>query len=205
MKKKRIALFGGTFDPIHVGHTTVASVAADHIGTEEVVFIPAKCSPLKRFYPQVSDEHRLQMTGIATGNDKRFRLSEYEIKKSAPSYTLETVRWFRDQYRQGTLFYWLVGADTIGELGLWYKVTELIDECNLCVMYRAGCDAPDFSKYEDTWGRERIEKLVSNIIETPLVDISSTQIRRMLSSGEDVGDMLLPGVAEYIRQHQLYQ
>lgn len=205
MEKKRIALFGGTFDPIHVGHTTIASVAADHIGAENIVFIPAKCSPLKRFYPRVSDEHRLKMTGIATGNDKRFRLSEYEIKKSAPSYTLETVRWFRDQYSEGTLFYWLVGADTIEELGLWYKVTELIDECNLCAMYRAGCGEPDFSKYADIWGRERIEKLASNIIETPLVNISSTQIRRMLSSGEDVGDMLLPGVAEYIREHQLYQ
>jgi nicotinate-nucleotide adenylyltransferase len=204
MEKRKIALFGGTFDPIHVGHTIVASAAADHIGAENIVFIPAKCSPLKRFYPQVSDEHRLKMTGIAIGNDKRFRLSEHEITKAAPSYTLETVRWFREQYSEETLFYWLVGADTIGDLGLWYKVIELIDECNLCAMYRSGCGEPDFSKYEDAWGRERIEKLKSNIIETPLVDISSTQIRRMLSVGEDVGDMLLPEVAEYIRQHRLY-
>ena len=164
MEEKRIALFGGTFDPIHVGHTIVASAAADHIGAETIVFIPAKCSPLKRFYPQVSDEHRLKMTDIATGNDKRFRLSEHEITKAAPSYTLETVRWFREQSSEGTLFYWLVGADTIGDLGLWYKVTELIDECNLCAMYRAGCGEPDFSKYADTWGRKRIEKLKSNII-----------------------------------------
>ncbi len=205
MAKKRIALFGGTFDPIHVGHTRVASVSADHIGAETIVFIPAKCSPLKRFYPQVSDEDRLQMTEIATRNDKRFRLSDHEIKKSSPSYTLETVRWFRDQYPEGTLFYWLVGSDTIGDLGLWYKVPELIDECNLCAMYRAGSDVPDFSKYEDIWGHDQIEKLESNIIETPLVDVSSTEIRRMLSAGEDVGDMVLPGVAKYIREHRLYQ
>jgi nicotinate-nucleotide adenylyltransferase len=72
-------------------------------------------------------------------------------------------------------------------------------------MYRAGSDRPDFSKYEDAWGRERIEKLESNIIETPLVDVSSTQIRSKLSAGEDVGDMLLPDVAEYIREHRLYR
>lgn len=205
MKTKRIALFGGTFDPIHIGHVTVSSAAADYIEADEVLFVPAKCSPLKNFYPHVSDEHRLEMVRIATLYDLRFRFSDYEITKPTPSYTLETVRWFRNQYSQGCMFYWLIGSDTVEDLGLWYKVTELLDECNLCAMYRAGCEVPDFSRYEAEWGCERIEKLRSNIIETPLVDVSSTQIRNRLAAGQDAADMLLPGVAEYIREHGLYQ
>jgi len=71
-------------------------------------------------------------------------------------------------------------------------------------MYRAGCEAPDYGKFEGIWGRRRVEKLERNIIQTPLVDASSTEIRRRLAAGEDVADMLHPAVAEYIRRHGLY-
>jgi len=205
MEKKKIALFGGTFDPIHIGHTTVVALAADHIGADEVVFIPANRSPLKHLRPRVSDEHRLKMIAIAVADDKRFRVSDHEIKKPEPSFTIETVKWFRDQYDKNTILYWLLGADAVDDFPLWYKVTELIDACNLCTMYRAGCDAPDFGKFKQAWGSERVEKLKSNIVPTPLVDVSSTEIRRRLATGQDVAGMLAPGVADYIRRNNLYE
>jgi nicotinate-nucleotide adenylyltransferase len=98
-----------------------------------------------------------------------------------------------------------MGADGIDELPLWYGIAELIDECNLSVMYRAGCEPPDFAKFKTLWGRQRIEKLQKNIIQTPLIDISSTQIRNRLTAGLDVTDMLAPPVADYIRKHSLYR
>jgi nicotinate-nucleotide adenylyltransferase len=205
MVKKSIVLFGGTFDPIHVGHTTVATSAADHIGADEVVFVPAKRSPLKHLRPQVSDEHRLKMIAIAVGDDKRFRVSDHEINKPEPSFTLETVKWFKEQYGANVSLYWLLGADAVDDFGLWYKVTELIDACNMCTMFRAGCDEPDFGKYAGKWGKSRVEKLRANVIATPLVDVSSTEIRGRLAGGQEVAGMLAPGVAEYICEHGLYR
>jgi len=205
MAVRKIALFGGTFDPIHLGHTTVAEDVAEHIDAEKVIFIPAKCSPLKGSLPKASDKHRLKMIALAIAGKKTFEVSDCELKKPAPSYTLETVKQFRDEYGDDALIHWLIGADSIDDLTYWYQIVELIDTCILTTMYRAGCAPPDFSRFEPQWGRWRIEKLQQNIIKTPLIDISSTEIRNRLASGWDVTGMLSPSVAEYIRKHGLYQ
>ena len=205
MAKRKIALFGGTFDPVHLGHTTVAEDAARRIGAEKIIFIPAKRSPLKGFLPKANDKHRFKMITLAIAEQKTFEVSDCELKKPAPSYTLETVRQFQAEYGGDTLMHWLVGADSIDDLGYWYQIVELIDTCILTTMYRAGCGPPDFTKYEPQWGPQRIEKLQNNIIQTPLIDISSTEIRDRLASKRDVTDMLNPSVAEYIRKHGLYE
>lgn len=205
MAKRKIALFGGTFDPIHLGHTTVAADAAKHIGAEKIIFIPAKRSPLKGFFPKASDNDRFAMIALAIADDKSFQLSDYELRKPEPSYTLETIRQFQADYGSRTSIYWLVGADSIDELSLWYGIVELIDECNLSAMYRAGCEPPDFARFEAIWGPERVEKLHRNVIQTPLIDISSTEIRDRLAAGGDVTNMLHPPVADYIHKHGLYQ
>ena len=205
MVKRKIALFGGTFDPIHLGHTTVAAEAATHISAEKIIFVPAKRSPLKGFFPRAGDIDRLKMIALAIADNNNFRVSDYELQKPEPSYTLETVRQFQGDYGGDTSIYWLIGADSIDELQLWYGIAELIDECNLAVMYRAGCEIPDFAKFEDIWGLDRVEKLQRNVIKTSLVDISSTEIRNRLASEDDVSDMLHPSVADYIRKHNLYQ
>jgi nicotinate-nucleotide adenylyltransferase len=205
MVRRKTVLFGGTFDPVHLGHTVVASAAAEHIGAEKIVLIPARRSPLKDFLPEASEQDRFAMIALAIANDKKFWLSDYELKNPGPSYTLETVRHFQTEYGGDTSIYWLIGADSVDELPRWYKITELIDECNLCVMFRAGCKQPDFAKFEAAWGYQRIEKLQQNVIKTSLIDISSTEIRNRLAAGRDVTDMLTPPVADYIRKHRLYK
>ena len=204
MAKRKLVLFGGTFDPIHLGHTVVAAAAAEHIGAEKVVFIPTKRSPLKDSLPAASDEDRFAMIALAIADDKKFQLSDCELKRDEPSYTLETVRQFQADYGSGTSIYWLAGADSIDELPRWYGIVELIDECNLSVMFRAGCEPPDFARFAAIWGSQRIEKLKQNVIKTPLIDISSTEIRNRLATGRDVTNMLHTLVAEYIREHGLY-
>ena len=205
MVKKKIALFGGTFDPIHLGHTAVAAAAAEHIGAEKIVFIPAKRSPLKDSFPEAGDGDRLAMIALAIADNEKFQLNDYELRKPEPSYTLETVRRFQADYGGKALIYWLIGADSIYELSRWYGIVELIDACILCVMFRAGCKPPDFAKFKDVWGAARVEKLQRNVIRTPLIDISSTEIRNRLAAGRDVTDMLAPQVADYIRKHGLYR
>jgi nicotinate-nucleotide adenylyltransferase len=205
MAKRKIALFGGTFDPIHLGHTTIAADALEHIGAEKIIFVPAKRSPLKGFLPRANDNHRLNMISLAIASEKIFQVSDYELKRPAPSYTLETIRKFQADYGSDTSIHWLIGADGVDDLAYWYKITELIDACNLTTMYRAGCETPNFARFEETWGRQRIEKLQRNIIQTPLVDISSTKIRDLIAKSGDISKMLHPAVADYIRKNGLYQ
>jgi nicotinate-nucleotide adenylyltransferase len=205
MVKKKIALFGGTFDPIHLGHTAVAAAAAEHIGAERVIFIPAKRSPLKDSFPEAGDGDRLAMIALAIADNEKFQVNDYELRKPEPSYTLETIRHFQSDYGGKSLIYWLIGADGIYELSRWYGIVELIDECNLCVMFRAGFEPPDFAEFKDIWGAARVEKLQRSVIQTPLIDISSTEIRNRLATGRDVSDMLHPIVADYIRKHGLYK
>jgi len=205
MTKRKIALFGGSFDPIHLGHTAVASAAAQNIGAEKVIIIPAKRSPLKSFFPIAGDYERVEMIKLATADDETFQVCECELGKSDPGYTLHTVRELQKKYGLDAPLYWLLGADSIGELRHWYKITALIDECNLCTLYRAGCEPPDFAKFKDIWGQNRIDKLQKNIIQTPLIDISSTEIRKKIPAGEDVSEMLHPAVKDYIFNKGLYQ
>jgi len=205
MENKKIALFGGTFDPVHLGHTIVVSHALKHIGAAKAIFIPAKCSPLKPNKPIASDGERLEMIKLAIADLPNFEASDYELRKEGPSYTIETVKYFKEQYGSGISVYWLMGTDVIEELSRWYKAAELIDICNLAVMYRAGFPVPDFSGLAGTFGENRIKKLQANVIPTPLVDISSTEIRRRLSEDLYVGNMLPPAVAGYINRHGLYK
>ena len=205
MAKRKIALFGGTFDPIHLGHTTVAADALERIGAEKIIFVPAKRSPLKGFLPRANDNHRLKMVSLAIAGEKYFQVSDYELKRPAPSYTLTTIQKFQADYGSETSIHWLIGADGVDDLTYWYKITEMIDACKLTTMYRAGCEPPDFSKFEEIWGCERIEKLQRNIIQTPLVDISSTEIRDIIANNGDFSKMLHSTVAEHIRNNGLYK
>jgi len=205
MLKRKIALLGGTFDPVHLGHTTVASAAVEHLGAEKVLFVPARRSPLKKCFPIASDEDRLNMISLAIEGNDKFDVSDYELRKPSPSYTLETVMHFEEKLGSETLICWLIGADGINELSRWWHIEELLDRCDLCTMFRAGCEKPDFKSFERVWGSRRIEKLQRNVIATPLIDISSTEIRSRLCGGEDVSEMLAPAVAKYIGRHTLYR
>jgi nicotinate-nucleotide adenylyltransferase len=204
MLKRKIILFGGTFDPVHIGHTEVAKAAMDNIGAEKVIFVPAKCSPLKKTGPVASEEDRCEMLRLATTKEGGFEVSRYELEKDEASYTLETIRHFKKKFGDEADIYWLVGADSVSELGDWYKIEELIDECNLCVMYRAGFEKPEFTRYKKIWTERQLKKLRNNIIETPLIDISSSEIRRRIKAGEDVSNIVCPAVRDYIFEHKLY-
>lgn len=205
MARRKIALFGGTFDPIHLGHTRVAEAAARQIEAEKVVFIPAKCSPLKGFLPNATDDDRLRMIQLAARGNERFSVSDCELHRPAPSYTLDTVKHFQKQCGSEASIYWLIGADSVDDLILWHRIDELIDICHLAVMVRGGYAVPSFDKHLHILGRDRVEKLQSNVIETPSIDLSSTQIRNRLAAGEDVRHMLCPDVLDYIRRRGLYR
>lgn len=203
--KSKVILFGGTFDPIHCGHMRACLNALEQTGADKVVFIPAKCSPHKRLSPAAGEDDRVAMLRLAFGGESRFEISDCELERSSPSYTVDTIRFFRSVYGDEAGIYWLVGADAINDLAGWYEVKSLIDECNLCVMYRGGCAKPDFEGLKDVLGVERVEKLKKNVIEGPLVDISSSEIRRKIAKGEPIRGMVSQAVEAYICENGLYK
>ena len=205
MVRRKIILFGGTFDPIHLGHIKVAASAVKYIDADKMIFIPAKRSPLKGYLPSAGDIDRLKMITLAIANQNKYEVSDWELNMSAPSYTLNTVRHFQTKFGSDTVLYWLVGADSINDLIYWHGITELIDECNIAMMYRADCERPDFTKFEQLWGKDRVEKLQRNIVPTPLINISSTEVRKRLNTGGDVTQLLDKAVLSYIREHNLYE
>jgi nicotinate-nucleotide adenylyltransferase len=204
MSQMKTALFGGTFDPVHKGHIGVARSAVEIIGADKLIFVPARRSALKGELPVASGVDRLQMIRLAITGIGKFEVSEWELRRPAPGYTVETVRYFRGKLGPDAKLYWLLGADSVAELPRWYEIEELIDECFLTCMYRAGYKPPDFSHLTGILGSDRVKKLQENIIQTPLIDISSTQIRAGLAKGLDVSNMLSPEVAAYIREKKLY-
>ena len=140
-------MFGGSFDPIHSGHLHVAHYALQELAADELIFVPAHRSPHKTDFP-TSGHHRFAMIEKAIDGFDGFAVSDCELSRPEPSYTLDTVRFFRNQFGSEAVLHWLTGADQLADLGKWYCVGDLLKECRLSVMVRAGYPPPDFSRFE---------------------------------------------------------
>ena len=202
---KKLVLFGGTFDPVHLGHIIVAEHAAKILRADEVIFIPAKRSPHKKVFPNATDACRYEMVKLAIEGIKIFCVSDLELTRPDPSYTIDTVEEFIRKYEDSVDIYWLIGADAVEELDKWHKIEELVDKCSICVMYRAGFDRPDLKTLQGVLSPDRIKKLEQNEISTPLIDISSTEIRSRLALGGDISHLVDKKVLSYILKHGLYR
>ncbi len=201
---KKAILFGGTFDPVHTGHVTVAQYSAKALCADEVVFIPAKRSPHKKLFPIADGNQRVEMIKLAITDTKKFRVSDWELKRDDPSYSVDTIKNFREEYGEGWELFWLMGADAIKDLPRWHCVDELLEMCSVCVMYRGGYEVPDFSPIAGEIGSEAVRKLDSNVIKCPRIDVSSSDIRQMLSAGQEPGGAISPSVRAYIMEKGLY-
>ena len=203
--KKKILLFGGSFDPIHNGHMIVARHAIEHLDADELVFVPAHRSPHKQMFPGASASDRPKMIEYAIADEKKMRVSDCELKREPPSFTIDTIRYFHSLYGDDAELYWLVGADGLTDLSRWYRIIELLDECTICLMARPGFDLLRLNNCTEAFGQERIHKLKQNVIPNPLIDISSSEIRRKIAAGEDVSHMVPAAVDEYIKEKGLYR
>ncbi len=201
---ERIILFGGTFDPVHTGHIIVAEAAAESIGASMVYLIPARRSPHKEQKPVAPDNDRIAMLKLAAAGKSLFQVSPVELNRAEPSYTIDTIAHFRQTLGPDCQFYWLIGTDMLKDLPRWHKIDELLKKCTICVMNRGGFERPDFDTLTGKLIAENIEKLRQNMIETPLIKISSTDIRQKVSQNHDVSKFLYPDISDYIKTHRLY-
>lgn len=200
---EKIILFGGSFDPIHAGHVTVARHAREALDAAKLIFIPANRSPHKTD-PPAPGPHRLAMIRKAIEGMDGFCVSDCELKRPQPSYTLDTIYYFREHLGRDVVLYWLVGADQLPSFDRWYRVKELLNVCRVSVMVRAGYPPPDISRFSDVFSRDIIDRLSSDVVTTPLIDLDSTAIRRQIAAGTIPADALPTGVLEYIKENHLY-
>jgi nicotinate-nucleotide adenylyltransferase len=204
MHSRGVILFGGSFDPVHHGHLAMADFATNYFKADKVIFVPAARSPHKAVIPSASGKQRLEMIRLAIAGSAQREVNDCELNRSRPSYTIDTIRYFRSQYGSEIALYWLVGADAVPDLLRWHRIEELLDLCRVCILYRGGFEVPCLRELEGQLSSRHIEQLRRDVIPTPLMDISSTKIRQQIALGQEVENFLSPAVWDFIRQNRLY-
>lgn len=194
----RLGIFGGTFDPPHIGHVAVARDVADALALDRVLWIPARIPPHKLDEAVSPASLRLEMAAAAAAADPRFQISDVELVRQGPSYTVDTLRTLRLRHPDAALFL-ILGSDQVRTLEHgWKEPEEVLRLATLALMDREGETAAEVAP--PLPGMERA-------VHVPVtrVDVSSTRIRAAVAAGEDVGEWLPPGVLDVIRREGMYQ
>jgi len=196
----RIGVFGGTFDPPHVGHLLAASDALDALALERVVFVPACDQPLKVGTIVASARDRLAMVSLMVGDDPRFAVDEIEVQRGGLSFTVDTLRAFRERWwadRDLALFL-LLGQDAMDSLPKWRESAEIAALARIVVLTR--------DTLGDTRGDARSETPFGepSFVKTRRLDVSSTEVRKRVASGKSIHGFVADAVMAYVTDRRLY-
>jgi len=182
----KIAIYGGTFDPIHHGHLIIAREAFETLGPEQVILVPARVSPSKKTAPVTSGAIRLLMLRVAIENEAGLTVDDCELRRPPPSYTIDTVEKIRRRKGNAEI-YCLIGEDNVDNLTKWHRFTELEKMVRFVVLDRTG--QPPSHSYQ---------------IIRRKIDISATEIRKRVASGRSIRYFVPPAVEEIIHREKLY-
>jgi nicotinate-nucleotide adenylyltransferase len=218
----KVALFGGTFDPVHLGHLAVARTAADKFDLAIVYFAPADVPPHKQQRPVTDFQHRFAMLALACADEKRFIPSLLDAPKGAPNYSIDSVRRLKKTLKKSDTLYFLIGIDAFKDIATWYKPEELLADCEFIVASRPGFSLADVGSAlpERLRPSETVLKALRNqqsngtialpgatihLLPDVHARISSTQIRAAASRSVTQLSRYVPRlVAEYIKKERLY-
>ncbi len=199
MIMKKTGIFGGLFDPVHLGHLNMAQCALEQAKLDSVIFVPNGNPPHKN--GDCADfEHRFQMLAAATADNPHFFVSDYECTAGEYHYTVDTMRHFRAESPDDEFFF-ILGADSLDYVNTWMRADELIRENVFIAVNR------NFrSGYSLQKNIAELENMGGRVIEAkmPMIDISSTLVRRAAVEGRDVRYLTGASVAGYIKQNKLY-
>jgi len=200
-RPERIGVLGGTFDPPHVGHLWLATLAADAMGLERVVFMPAAQPPHKQGQPITSAASRLLMTRLAIGAEGLFELSLIEMERSGPSFTVDSVEELRALYEDASLFL-VMAADSLAQIDSWHEPDRLLSLIEWVVGPRPGAAPPDRAALHERFGpaAERI-----HLVNGPALDVSSSEIRQRVAAGRAIRYLVPRAVEELISEQHLYR
>ncbi len=203
----RFGVYGGSFDPVHVGHLSIAQQVLNALKLEQVFLMPAATPPHKRERQQMaSGADRLAMCKLAVHNMHGLGVSDLEVKRGGVSYTVETARVLRGAYGPDAQIYFLIGSDSLLDLPMWYEVHELLKLVRFAIAERREVPIKEslWAHVREALGADAEAQLRASVISIERVDVSSTLIRQLLQSGERVPGYLRRDVEDYIRARGLY-
>lgn len=198
-----IGLCGGTFDPLHTGHVGMIKAALDSRLVDRIIIMPSGRPPHKRLEVVSMARYRYEMVMRAFADDPRISVSDFEILKPGPSYTLETVAYLRAQLKPEDELYLIYGSDVLKDLKYWHEPEAVLSSCPFLLADRGG--------YQDKESRILAEELRETyqarlyFFPSPVVELSSTQIRQMVMEGKSISGLVPEPVGRFIRKHALYR
>ena len=189
---KRIGILGGTFNPIHIGHLTIAEMVHEQLNLDKVIFVPSNLPPHKSGKKVVSAKDRYHMVCLAVCGNPHFEVSDYEIKKKGRSYSIETVSYFRDQYPLGTKLFFIIGNDLLPTLRTWKRINEILGIVSFVSVNRPGFE-------------EKEPGVKVKSVAVPVLQISSSDVRRRITSDRTSKYLIPDNVLSYIKKKKLYK
>ena len=196
----RVGVFGGAFDPVHLGHLILAEQCREQGRLDEVRFVPTAHPPHKP-RPAARFDQRVEMLALALAGNPAFQIDEIEKDREGPSYTVDTLEEMRRR-RPGDDFWLLAGGDVVRDLHTWYAPRRLLESAGLIVMARPGTPAPDRAELAARVGSPDVRLIV---VDAPRIDIASHDLRRRAAEGRSLRYLLPRAVECYVRDKRLYQ
>ena len=197
----KVAIFGGSFDPVHTQHVRLAQSAIESLQLDKLYVMPAKAPPHKPYKKMLADAHRIAMCKLAFSGVPEVEISDYELSRGGTSYTYLTCKHFKELYPNANLF-WLVGTDMLRDFPTWKNTQDILSCATLAVCARA--EAGEWLEREQQAFFNRFQTHFA-VIEDNCNPVSSTQVRVLAAAGEDTASLVGEKVAAYIREHKLYE
>ncbi|GAB4177498.1 MAG: nicotinate-nucleotide adenylyltransferase [Calditrichia bacterium] len=192
---QRIGIYGGTFDPVHLGHLIVANIVREELRLDQIWFIPAYYHILKDLESISPSYHRLNMLKLAVQDNPDFEVMDTELKKETITRTIDTITELKEE-NPGTEFYFLLGADALNSFDRWYQYSKILEKVKLVTFGRPPFELNDVGKRFISY---------TDVVHTPMLEISSTEIRTRVKEGKSIKYFVTPSVEEYIYKHHLYK
>lgn len=199
----RVGVFGGTFDPVHVGHALLAECCQRQAALDRVMFVPAAQQPHKAHSPVASAADRVAMLRLATAEIPTWETATLEIDRGGVSYTVDTLREIHGRDPQAELFF-LLGADALADLPTWRESQSLCELALPLAVRRPGAGEPDFAALGRVVSRDRVDQIRAAQVTMPATPVSSSEIQRLIRTAGPWRELVPRDVAEYIVAHGLY-
>jgi nicotinate-nucleotide adenylyltransferase len=189
---KKIAIFGGTFNPLHIGHLAIAEAVRERLRLEKIIFVPSRIPPHKSKVKLAASPIRFNMVKSAIKGNPAFGVSDSEIKRQGKSYSVDTLRYFRKIYGKKTQLYFIIGSDSLPELKKWREIGNILNLCRFIVVNRPG------------YALKNLPARAIPIV-IPGFEVSSSKIRQFIVRGRSIKYLVPDAVLKIIQRHKLYR
>ena len=200
----RLGIFGGSFDPIHFGHLILAEHCREQAQLDQLWFMPSAMAPHKRDGPTLTDRQRVELIELAIAGNAAFCCSDIELKRGGVSYTVDTLSSVRDSNPGDELFL-LMGADSLYQFDTWREPARILELAIPLVVNRPYSDVVDLEVFAKHVDSNRLSQFKQYNVTSPLIDISSSEIRSRVAANQTIRYLLPRAVEKYIESQKLYQ